>query len=142
MAETRLEDQDYRATFTLEDVIARVRALADEKPDFVYQKPEGASICKYVAGKFSDDSARPDCIMARALHALGVSLKFLQCFEGAAVETVLGGMGLRWEPETEQQSEWLRAVQYGQDNGMAWGNAVKESDLAYPLPLTESKVAE
>ena len=109
--------------FTSADVVAQVRALAQERPDYVYQRPLGnpETECSYLTG--ADGQG---CIMGQALTRLGVSIEALSTIEGENVMAALPRLAVRTTPS---DGWWLRAVQEQQDHGSTWGQAVRRADV-------------
>lgn len=106
---------------TADDVIAEVRRLAAESPDCVYESPDGD--CHYQRGECSNGSV--GCIWGQALRRWGI---IDESRERAAVLVSRYGAGL-----SDQQHEWVHAVQEFQDRGESWGDAVKAADHDWPL---------
>ena len=115
--------------FTVADVIEQVRALAAERPEFVYRSTSTDDgdhpSCSYVTG--ADGQG---CIIGQALMRLGVEEERLADLE----DSIPGGMGAdtllfrllgRGYAEGEM---WISAVQASQDTGIPWGKAVKIAD--------------
>jgi hypothetical protein len=124
----------YRADFTVFDVVSKVREIVAANPSFIYQK-NGSTGCSTGSCDYVHEG-KADCLMAQALHALGVPLAFLSKCEGSLIRNVLQELGLvpfgsatndeearRWEA-----ADWLHYVQCCQDDGMPWGECVESSD--------------
>lgn len=123
-------------TFKSSAVIAEVRKIAAEQPDFNYSEFYGKSnsftgektaTCVY----FDDDCLAEDstgkCIVGKALENLGVdSAIFTNDFNlNNSIVSVLDGI---IEFESENDRYWLREVQLKQDDGSTWGDAVEAAD--------------
>lgn len=108
---------------TIEQVIAEVRRLADEKPDFVYPRPPGGS-CKY-----TPDNEQPGCIFGQALSALGWRFALPE-IEGHGIAGALQRLNIDTPP---RQTRWCAEVQIAQDGGQPWGEAVQLADAKRPL---------
>lgn len=114
--------------FTPADVEREVRALAAERPDFVYTAQVSADpndvMCGY-AGEQSNSTNGEGCIVGQALQRLGVSKMELLALDGEIATRVIEditGMILA------DNTRWVRAVQAFQDMGMSWGGAVSFAD--------------
>lgn len=99
------------------ELVAKVREIAAEQPDFVY-KDEG---CVYVR------DGHGSCIIGRAAMELGY------------IDASLEEQGLNWETVTRLANHvgidctrneilWLQTVQSDQDAGVPWGDAVRIAD--------------
>ncbi|QAY06595.1 hypothetical protein SEA_COOKIES_65 [Mycobacterium phage Cookies] len=126
-------------------IITKIREIAAEKPDFVYQAPvnDCADYCVYVHG------GQPSCIVGQALWKLGIIGPSLEtdrtriedpepgctASEGntpnqSGSHGLLKYLGLEVSPE---EGFWIRAVQQNQDCRFAWGESVHLADLAQGL---------
>lgn len=116
-------------TFEVEDVVRKVRELAEEAPDFVYTKGPTHIDGIWNGGcKYAPDEQNPKgCIIGAALSALGVDTAGggFDAFEGLGVTALLRRIHL--EP-SEHQGRWLERVQGHQDSGNTWGAAVAFAD--------------
>jgi hypothetical protein len=101
---------------TADQIIAEVRRLASEQPDFIYQNPawEGGirGFCRYMHGE-----NEPGCIMGHALYNLGLTPPA----EGGVADVVQYDLGIGLTPS---QAKWLSDVQRHQDRGETWATAV------------------
>lgn len=102
---------------TADQIIAEVRRLAAERPDYVYEKPPGSTFCLY---RHEDGS--PGCIFGQALDNLGVGLDE---HTYGTIGIVLFDLGVA---KTDQQANWMTSVQHYQDNGRPWAEAVAKAD--------------
>jgi hypothetical protein len=118
--------------FTLDDVVAKVREVAAERPTYVYNN-EGmsgyTSSCFYRHGENRD---RPGCIVGQALDRLGYVVP--EMMEGSHATFVLheifGGPS-----DSEDRVRWVRNVQRAQDDGKTWAEAVEKADTVATLPV-------
>lgn len=93
-----------------------VRELAEENPEFVYDRGHNA-FCKY-----NPDSTQPGCIFGQALIKIGHPVPET---ETGPIGGVLRAMGVKTTPE---QRNWALFVQGNQDNKVPWAECVKEAD--------------
>lgn len=126
--------REFVAAFTVFDVVAKVREIVAANPDFIYVKnpTPGCSLqgsCDYV------HNGKPDCLMAKALHALGTPVHVLAQCEGMLIRGVLGSVGVdvRSTDQHQRAGAWLRAVQSSQDDGNEWGQCVEHADVDFPI---------
>lgn len=119
----------------LAEVIAEIRRIAAESPDYVYEpvvKPNslGIGTCEYVE-RSADGKLIGSCIVGRALVNLGVPpevLTFTDDFTPTA-------FGLFEDPDHDgrvAEINWIQRVQGGQDRKMSWGDAVARADVLHP----------
>jgi hypothetical protein len=105
-------------------LVAAVREVAAEKPDFVYDAPYGG--CVYVADK------QPSCIVGQAAWRLGLIDATFEKDDGinmSGVTTFLRELGADLgDDETLYGREFLDTVQVKQDEGVPWGDAVEIAD--------------
>lgn len=118
---------------TATQVIEEVRRLAAEQPDFVYSKQEGAGDnCSYFGCALGDTSGQA-CIVGQALANLNVDMMGLKGKEAKDVGMAIGVAlehGVVTIPYTEREARWLDDVQYHQDRGETWAQAVALADKA------------
>lgn len=105
-------------------VRAEVERIAAERPDFVYAPPMELGTCVYARPDGS-----PDCIVGHAFAALGVLAEVAAFEDGDGNEEsiwVLGASMFGWDESrySDLDFDWLTVVQYNQDNGTSWGEAV------------------
>jgi hypothetical protein len=142
---------------TVEDIIAKVREIANENPDYTYVHPEeldkdsgftpGGMDCAYVHLSY-DDSYEGGCIFGRALIDLGMPADELHdVYESKGIEGVLENEGIVTANEIATSKVlWITEVQTAQDGRSsyhdmyapyqgrrAWGEAVRIADEKYPL---------
>lgn len=105
---------------TNEDLLRTLREVAAEQPEKVYKSPAGAGgSCFYVHGN------EPGCIVGHALHRLGVPLETLKEHESDAARAPLNDL---FPEVTEGAMDLVDSVQYLQDRGEPWGEAIKALD--------------
>lgn len=120
-------------TFTAEDVVAEVRKIAAEMPDFVYTD-QGADLgpgeftapCSYLGRSVGDEQGQA-CIVGTALQRLGVSRDDLLEQEGNCALDAVRLLLSPTEPRLPVRY-WLAHVQQAQDTGFSWGDAVRMAD--------------
>lgn len=115
----KIEDVD------LVDVVAEIRRLAGESPDYVYRR-QG---CVYV----EDDDAGNlvgSCIVGKALVNLGVEPEELH-YE--VPSRIPGAGALLRRSVDDLERRWIDEVQYRQDLGYAWSESIANADEEYPL---------
>jgi hypothetical protein len=118
--------------FTLEALARQVRAVAAERPDYIYRDPDGSSVCSYWHEAYEE----PGCIFGHALHRMGVYMSG-GGFEGESIAGVLAR--LFGTPITNPDYLPFRRVQNRQDGtgnfGVRepWGACVRELDGVYPV---------
>lgn len=103
-----------------QQLISSVRAHAAEKPDFIYESPEGDS-CVYVY------AGCPSCLIGQALFDLGLidaSYEYHPCNCGGSNE-IFYELGLELDAS---EAIWLRFVQYLQDTKHPWSECVALAD--------------
>ena len=98
-----------------------VRRLAAEHPD-------RHTICRYT----NEDSTEPVCIIGHAVHELGVPLGSLAENQSMPTCDALSLVKSSVLPSI-QELDWLSTVQFEQDNGASWSEAVQTADKLYPL---------
>ncbi|QXN74629.1 hypothetical protein SEA_JETAIME_68 [Mycobacterium phage JeTaime] len=121
-------------------IITKIREIAAEKPDFVYQAPvnDCADYCVYVHG------GQPSCIVGQALWKLGIIGPSLEVDRTRIDDTEPGsGRGLESSPNragsrglfrylglevSPEEDDWIRAVQQNQDCEHSWADSVKWAD--------------
>lgn len=117
-------------SITDETLIAELKRLADESPDYVYGAPahmtrgyEGTTVCLYVHTDPGGDESKdaPGCIVGKALHRLGVPLATLAEFEHYNPREIAGEI---LPGVTISGSLFAGRVQRAQDRGKTWRAAV------------------
>jgi hypothetical protein len=112
---------DFVHAVDLEDSI---RTVADENPDKIYVRPVRDGDLEPLAVYFTDDGA-PSCLVGQALARLGVTIEQV---EGNNTDGVLYLFGTGLIEGDREEVEWLENLQYNQDQGMTWQNAVLVAD--------------
>jgi hypothetical protein len=114
----------YRRFLTYDDAVELARAAVVERgSEFVYPDTwrripgNRASRCLYVLPN-SDECA---CIIGVMLKRHGVSPRLLKDYEGFTVLMVFSLLKIRIDGKTV---EFLAELQYGQDQGLSWGDAL------------------
>lgn len=120
MSESKEGMTAVKTAVTAEQIIAEVRRLAAERPDFVYVSPEFSDQCLYMHGE-----NEPGCIFGHALFNLGVDTSDTY----GPIGEVLTMQGIA---ATVRQRDWMRDVQYRQDHRLTWGQAIRDADEARP----------
>ncbi len=136
-----------KANFTINQLIQKVRDLANENPDYVYQKIEinkfqsafGLSAqgsCSYVK---SNNPGNEDkgCLLGQAILSLQPDLKS-ELEIPYSISTILSGIGLGGN---QYARKWCVAVQQYQDNKRTWEQSVnyadslekQEESMAWPI---------
>jgi hypothetical protein len=106
------------AKLRLPEVRKRVKALAAERPEYVYERPE-AGTCYYF------HNGAPSCIVG---HALADELKAIGVEEGSElndenIRRLSADLDI-----TPKAVAWLEDVQSMQDALTSWGEAVRVAD--------------
>jgi len=120
---------------TIPAIIAEVRKVAAERPNFVYaEQPERVALvermgtingnleCSYLGAFNVETGAEPvgeGCIVGQALKRLGVNDGHLRDHEGRSASSVVASLTGNYKG-----SGWLNLVQSGQDGGLSWAEAV------------------
>jgi hypothetical protein len=116
-------------TISDEALVAEVRRLAAESPDFVYRRPgrdrASGPECFYVH-KTEDGEQVGGCLIGQALINLGVPIDEvaeLDTLDIGGAEDVLPQFGIH-----THEAVWAGWVQHYQDTGDRWGVAVMKAD--------------
>lgn len=137
---------DYTPDFTTADVVAEVRRLAAESPDYVYYPKgceEGEEVSYYTGCSYVTGADGKGCIVGQALANLGVPEVYLSMSDGENALGALAGLGLttrdhvRFVKDRTPEENFLIGVQTRQDDATAWGEAVEQA-----LPLLAQAVTE
>ena len=109
----------------IDKVVAAIRQLAGESPDFVYRK-DGVEVgdgCSY----FPDDYNPQGCIVGAAMRQCGHTIA--AHYESAVAENMVARiLRLSFEPN-EEILRWITVVQGHQDMGLCWKFAVALADV-------------
>ena len=106
----------------IDKVVAAIRQLAGESPDFVYRK-DGA-LCSY----FPDDYNPQGCIVGAAMRQCGHTIA--AHYENAVAENMVARiLRLRYTPKNADVLRWITLVQGYQDQGLCWKFAVALADV-------------
>ena len=101
---------------TYDDVVRTMEeVVADAGEDYVYPRAERGDKCVYV------HNMRPDCLVGRVLHRLGVSLDLLT-YQDNTPAFVLAQQVI--DAPTSQVLRLLSEAQSHQDAGYTWGAAL------------------
>lgn len=110
-------------------LIGAVRYFATLKPNFVYDRPKGypgteVTACHYVY------QGAPSCIVGWAAWYIGLIDDRLEDRDvnQAGVDELDESLG--WDIPQDQLN-WLATVQFAQDNGEQWADAVAAADAEY-----------
>ena len=115
---------------TSSQVVAEVRKLAEERPDFVYRDQPGSTFdCSYL-GAFVPAEGEPysgeGCIVGQALTRLGVDESDLRMVERTSAKAALVDLDIEC---SEADLDWLSEVQGLQDDRSSWRQAVAFASL-------------
>ena len=104
------------------DLIEHIRTIAAERPDYVYQTPDGRSACVY------GWNGRPSCLVGHALEKANHAVfeDVVQQMNNEAVELLENG-GLI--TGTSEEIDWLSNAQSYQDIEYSWEDAVRQADI-------------
>lgn len=119
---------------TIENVVAEVRKLASEQPDFNYmsQSPDQSDTgCSYLGAVIGVEGGQ-GCIVGQALTRLGVPAVVLREHEGSGARHVIAALretaGAYMTEAEHVLAYWLGNVQAHQDRGDPWAEAVALAD--------------
>jgi hypothetical protein len=110
-------------------VLQTLREVVAERPEYEYKAPadmlsyEDSSMCFYVHGD------QPGCLVGHVLNRVGVPLSVLAQREGVGAYSVVPQvLNLTGEPDdVATVQDVLTEVQYAQDQGATWGEALEEA---------------
>jgi len=142
------QEAQQAAEAKLDAIIAEVRRLAAEKPDYVYEQPERASLdgefygvesvfdlntCLYVHKPADSAEATPGCLFGHAFLNLGYTVDQVKRCDrdldaSEAIRTLVGDGDLGTSEEIERKLSWANSAQSGQDGGATWEGAVAHAD--------------
>lgn len=113
-----------KITVSEADVIATLRAVVAERPNYVYQKPahmDDEYSCLYVHTDADDEEKRtPGCVVGHVLNRLGVPLDELEKREGKAAFRVVPDLA----DMPEGAVDALSRAQSSQDDSDTWSMAL------------------
>ncbi len=109
-----------QANFTIDQLIDEVRKLANEKPDFVYERPIASGPCSYTKSKTSETEG---CIFGQAIFRLQPELKSYLCDCG--INTLIQLLEIK---ASKQEIIWCCRVQGYQDRANSWKLAIEFAD--------------
>ncbi len=116
---------------TYEDVLAEVIKVGEAEPDFVYTDQPGVDYdgtCHYLYGNGDGDGR--GCIVGQALLNLGITEERIKSFREDYADTFLPNvLGIDSPGEGSEEYTALKTImhiQFAQDNGEPWGEAVKK----------------
>lgn len=124
---------------TDEMVVATLRAVVAERPDYVYRRPEHMlplvdgegeteADCFYVHTAPDDvDELTPGCLVGTVLYRLGVPLEVLEEWEGSGGYEVTSEFGA-----SRTACSLMSEVQSTQDGGQPWRVALERAEERYP----------
>jgi len=102
-------------------LVAAVRAIAAEHPDFCYRHNGDGTSCLY---KPTPRNGRvTGCLIGEGLRRIGVSTAGLDKRALVGIKNLLRRVGLA--AQFPEEASWLSDVQSNQDRGHTWGDAVR-----------------
>jgi len=118
---------------TPKDVLVEVVKIGKTEPDFVYTNQPGVEYggsCHYLSG--NDEGEGRGCIVGQALLNLGISKERIESFREDYADVFLPNvLGINPPGEVSEEYTTLKTIthiQYAQDNGKPWGEAVKADE--------------
>ena len=114
---------------TIKDVDTAIRILASEAPDYVYNHSSPTAGCFYDRGVRGGPESK-GCIFGQAFQRLGVDMSTVG---GADIASLWYDTHEGLPVDASHCPEEWSAVQYAQDNGGRWGEAIQHLK---PVPLT------
>lgn len=131
-------------SFSITDLIGKVRDIALEHPHTIYEKdepqyPKEKTWCSYTGGHSS--GVGDGCMFGQILPSSFVELDMQADIEEVLIDHIqlpdnqihsdeLDDDGLKLP---SQELDWLSAVQTRQDIGVTWRECVRQADTNYPL---------
>lgn len=113
-------------TFTVEELIKKVRELAGQYPEAVYQRYDGQ--CLYNYGDVLNGPQTKGCLFGQAIKMLLPNTELNhQC-------SICGLLSLL-DVDFRHYGTWLTRCQTGQDNGATWSCTVRNADLYSPIDI-------
>lgn len=126
-------------TIDTKQLVAAVRKVAAEKPDYHYRQEN--AFCTYFK-RAGDEQFVPSCLVGHGLAAVGVTPDELikdDSFVVSGANTV-SVEGLASDPDSGLKftdvgtaMSWLMKAQGVQDDDGTWGEAVRAADEEFPL---------
>lgn len=113
----------------IEDLINRVREIAERSPSYVYPVPPRG--CSYT--HFKDGDPTWPCIFGQAFLELGVEESELQVYNDGVAKSITAILRFQGIKRTKQQELWCGSVQGDQDTGRMWGRAIENADQDYKV---------
>lgn len=113
------------------DLIAEVRRVAAERPDYNYReeiRKVGFDDCVYQL-----PNGEPGCLIGQGLFPLMEDKNIFSEFPGLNEDDVEGLEVAGLIDGTEREIAWLSRAQIRQDAGFTWSEAVAVADCEYPL---------
>lgn len=107
------------------DIVAAIRALAAENPNYVYEPDSSDGACRNLPSM-----SQPGCIVGQALLKVGVPWEVLKPYDTAAYSGIRPILGFSGESVA---ANWIRKVQYQQDDQKTWSVAVANADYVYHM---------
>jgi hypothetical protein len=111
---------------TDETVLATLREIVSEKPEYVYSCPphmgetEDSGSCYYVHTDEDGSYVSAGCAIGVVLNRLGVPLEELAANEGSTARAILTCLA----PQLSSRTKWrMNDMQMYQDHGDSWGLA-------------------
>jgi hypothetical protein len=99
--------------YTFEDVKRTLHEVVAERPDYVYEPPEGHRQCVY-----ADDEGNPSCLWGHVIQRLDPEA--FTWIQGSV--TSVGA--LAWAEQFDyRERRAMRSAQISQDSGGTWGDA-------------------
>lgn len=126
--------------FTASELIIEIRDLAQLFPDFIYTEQEGSrDECSYLGAAIGHRTGKA-CIVGQALTRLGVTDEVLEGVEEVPASTAVRiASGDTWpdRQSVRRQLCWMDEVQSNQDEGCAWGDAVRKADRYFAIAAVQ-----
>jgi hypothetical protein len=109
---------------TSKELEDQIRAIAQENPDTIYDRPVrdnvGNTSCLYF-----DLEGNPSCLIGQGFARLGFEADdFVNSENMMEISELLN----TWQAVSFGDTAWLRCVQFAQDEGATWSDAVQKAD--------------
>lgn len=118
---------------TYEDVLTEVIKVGEAEPDFVYTDQPDVNYggaCHYLYGNAEGEGR--GCIVGQALLNLGIPKERIESFREDYADVFLPNvLGIDSPGEGSEEYTTLKTIthiQFAQDDGKPWGEAVKEGE--------------